>query len=110
MERDACWPIREEVALKVELSSVVCASPNEVSSRIGDEAAILDLDSSVYYGLDPVGARIFDLLQAPTALNDVLAALLAEYEVDEPTARVDLLALVEELLDRGLVVIASDAA
>jgi len=98
------------VVLKVGLSSVVCASPNEVSSRIGDEAAILDLDSSVYYGLDPVGARIFELLQAPTALHDVLATLLAEYQVDEPTARADLLALVEQLVDKRLVVIAGDAA
>jgi len=90
----------------LDLSSVVCASPNEVSSRVGEEAAILELDSAVYYGLDPVGARIFDLLQAPTRLGDVLATVLAEYDVDEPTARADLLALVEELLARRLVVVA----
>jgi hypothetical protein len=110
IERHGCRPARKEVVLKVGLSSVVCASPNEVSRRIGDEigdeAALLDLDSSMYYGLDRVGARIFDLLQAPTALHDVLATLLAEYEVDEPTARADPL----ELVDKRLVVIGGDAA
>jgi hypothetical protein len=94
----------------LDLSSVVCASPNEVSSRVGDEAAILDLDSAVYYGLDPVGARIFELLQKPVPLGEVLATLVAEYEVDEPTARTDLLTLVEDLLDKRLVVVTSGDA
>jgi hypothetical protein len=92
------------------LASVVCASPNEVSSRVGDEAAILDLDGAVYYGLDPVGARIFELLQRPRPLSEVLATVVAEYEVDEPTARTDLLALVEDLLDKRLVVVTSGDA
>jgi hypothetical protein len=61
-------------------------------------------------GLDPVGADLRAACKAPTALHDVLATLLAEYEVDEPTARADLLALVEELVDKRLVVIAGDAA
>jgi hypothetical protein len=98
------------VSTKLGLSTVVCASRNEVSSRVGDEAAILDLDSAVYYGLNPVGARIFELLQQPRPLGEVLATVLAEYEVDESTARTDLLALVEELLDRRLVVVSSGDA
>ena len=73
---------------------------------MGDEAVILDLDRSMYYSLDPVGARVFELLAQPTPLRDVLSTLLAEFEVDEPTARTDLLALVEDLLQNRLVVVA----
>jgi hypothetical protein len=102
--------ISSEVPTEVDLSSVVQVGPNQVSSRVGDEAAILDLDNSVYYSLDPVGTRIFDLIQQPTALSAVLATLLDEYEVDEAIAREDLLAIVGELIDRRLVVVrASDA-
>jgi len=89
----------------VALNAVVCASPNQVSARVGDEVAILDLDMSVYYGLDPVAARIFELLQTPTPLDDVLATVLAEFEVDAPTARADLLAFVDDLIDRKLAVV-----
>jgi hypothetical protein len=88
----------------------VCASANQVSARVGDEVAVLDLDRSIYYGLDPVGARIFELLQKPAALRDVLAAVLAEFDVDAPTARADLLAFVDDLVDRRLAVVqAGDA-
>ena len=89
----------------MDLATRACASSNEVSSRVGDEAAILDLDAGVYYALDPVGARIFELLQQPARLGDVLSTLLAEYEIDEETARGDLLAFVGDLQDKRLVVL-----
>jgi len=88
---------------KATLSMVCCAGPNQVSSRVGDEVAILDLDHSMYFGLDPVGARIWELLQEPTALATVLRAVVAEFEVDEATACADLLALVDELLAQRLI-------
>ena len=87
----------------VGLTTILCASPNQVSSRVGEEAAILDLDSSVYFGLDSVGARVFELLQQPTRVDTVLGQVVEEYEVDEDTARGDLLALLGDLIDNRLV-------
>jgi hypothetical protein len=92
----------------VELSDVVCASANHMASRIGDELAVLDLDRSVYYGLDPVGARIWELLQAPIALSAVRDAMVAEFEVDPAVAGADLIALVEQLRKQQLVTVRSD--
>jgi hypothetical protein len=87
----------------LSLSTLVCASANQVSSRVGDDLVILDLDSCVYYALDLVGARIFELLQQPTSLAAVLAVIAAEFEVDARTAGADLLALVDTLLAQRLV-------
>ena len=93
------------------MSDVACVSASQVSSHVGDEVAILDLDHSVYYGLDPVGARDGELLQKPRSLQSVLDTVLAEFEVDDATARADLLALVDELLEKKLVELRSgDAA
>jgi len=95
---------------KTVLTDVVCASPNQMASRVGDELAILDTDRSVYYGLDSVGARIWELLQAPTPLSAVLDAVVQEFDVDHATASADLLALVEDMIDKQLVDLrASDA-
>lgn len=87
------------------LTDVVCVSASQVASRVGDDVAILDLDRSSYYGLNPVGARIWELIQEPTALSAVLAAVVAEFEVDEATARADLLALIDELIEKRLVTV-----
>jgi hypothetical protein len=87
----------------LSLATVVCATSNQVSSRVGDELVILDLDSCLYYSLDAVGARIFELLQQPTPLRAVADAMVAEFEVDPQTARTDLLALVDTLVAQKLV-------
>jgi hypothetical protein len=84
-------------------ATVVCATSNQVSSRVGDEIVILDLDSCLYYSLDPVGARIFELLERPTPLDAVLDTVVAEFDVDARTARADLLALVDTLVAQKLV-------
>jgi hypothetical protein len=94
---------RVSVPKSVTLTDVVCVSASQVASRVGDEIAILGLDDGVYYGLDPVGARIWELLQQPTPLSRVLATLVLEFEVDEGTAQSDLLVLVSDLLEKKLV-------
>lgn len=82
---------------------VVCAAPNQVSSRVGEEVAVLGLDKAVYYGLNAVGARIWELLQKPVQLDEVATIVSAEYDVDRETARRDLMELAERLLEEGLI-------
>ena len=88
---------------QLALTDIVSVRANQMASRVGDDLAILDLDRSVYYGLDFVGARIWELLQEPTELSTVLSVVVEEFEVDDATARADLLALVHELCDKQLV-------
>jgi len=87
----------------VRWEDVVCAAPNQVSSRVGEEVAVLGLDKAVYYGLNAVGARIWELLQKPVQLDEVATIVSAEYDVDRETARRDLMELAERLLEEGLI-------
>jgi hypothetical protein len=78
-------------------------SPDQVSCDLGGEAAILHLKSAIYYGLDPVGARIWDLLRTPKTLAELRDAVVAEYEVDSETCERDLRDLLEKLAAAGLI-------
>jgi hypothetical protein len=42
--------------------STVVAVRDQVSSDLGGEVAILDLTGGMYYGLDAVGARVWELV------------------------------------------------
>ena len=78
--------------------------PAQVMSRqVGDETVILDLTSGMYFGLDPVGARIWQLLSVGHQMDAVVTSLLNEYEVSEEQLRQDVETLVSELISRGLV-------
>jgi len=91
------------VAVELAIESRVVASKDQVSSDLGSEAAILNLKNSVYYGLDPIGARIWQLVQEPTTLGHIRDVLRAEYDVDEAQLEADIRDLVQELSAHGLV-------
>ena len=81
---------------------IVSAASGQVSSPVGDEVAILGLDRGTYYGLNPSGARIWKLLEKPIRVSEIHKAIVEEYEVDEGTARQDLLEVLAKLSEAGL--------
>jgi hypothetical protein len=95
--------------LPLSVHSVVVATSDQVSCPLGEESAILNLKNTVYYGLDPVGARIWNLLQQPRTVGELRDALLAEYEVDPDRCEHDLVGLLEEMLNEGLIQVRSAA-
>ncbi len=81
----------------------VVAARDQVSAQLDGEAVILSLADGVYYGLDPVGATVWALLEQPRTLAELRDAVVAEYEVDAPTAEADLRRLLGEMAGRALV-------
>jgi len=83
--------------------STVVVAKEQVSCDLGGEVAILNLKSAVYYGLDPVGARIWNLIQEPKRIKEIYEILLKEYNVEPGRCERDLLALLEKLVEEGLI-------
>lgn len=83
--------------------SVVVAARDQVSCDLAGEAAILNIKSGMYYGLDPVGAQIWKLIQQPRRVDEVRETLLSEFEVEPERCEQDLIALLEKLLVEGLI-------
>jgi hypothetical protein len=75
-----------------------------MARTVGDETVILDLASGTYFGLDPVGARIWALMGERKTLAEICATMLEEYEVEREQLETDVLRLSGELVERGLVV------
>ena len=56
-----------------------------------------------YFGLDPVGARIWELMGEGKTLSEVCGQMLEEYEVSREELEGDTLRLAQELADQGLI-------
>jgi len=79
--------------------------PSQVMGRsVGDETVILDLESGTYFGLDPVGARMWALMGEGKTLGEVCDVMLEEYDVTRQRLEEDLLNLAGELAEKGLIV------
>ena len=94
---------------KLSKNSIIAAAKEQVSCDLAGEAAILDLKSGQYYGLNSIGARIWSLIQEPHSISEVLHTLLAEYDVDALQCEQDLFALVQKLAASGLIEVQDDA-
>jgi|APFre7841882724_1041349.scaffolds.fasta_scaffold609546_1 hypothetical protein len=70
---------------------------------LGDEAVLLSLASERYFSLDPVGTRIWTLLVEDPSLRQAFATLCAEYDVEPDRLETDLLELIGQLAEAGLV-------
>lgn len=82
----------------------VAAGADQVSCELEGEAVILHLAEGVYYGLDPVGALVWRLVDAgERTVAELADAVAAEYAVDRGTAEADLAELLGDLAARGLV-------
>jgi hypothetical protein len=76
-----------------------------LARRIADETMILNMKTGVFYRLDPIGTRFFDLLRSTGDLQEVYRQLLSEYDVSAARLEADLLALCEELQATGISVL-----
>ena len=89
----------------LDLSAIVTPSPDVLVQELDGEAVVLNLNSERYFGLDDVGTRIWQQLREHGRLERVCEEMQKEYDVDESTLLADVLRLVEELIDAGIVTV-----
>lgn len=83
------------------LSARFAPRPDVVFRTVGTESILLDLEGGLYYGLDEVGTRVWMLL-ADLSGEDVCRRLVQEFDVTLDQARADVAALIDQLVERGL--------
>ena len=89
--------------MNITLSTLISIPEAVYTQDIDDETILLDIESGHYFGLDPVGTRMWQLLRQHGALRPAYETLLTEYEVAPERLETDLLALTEKMIEKGLV-------
>ncbi|MHB1097532.1 MAG: PqqD family peptide modification chaperone [Gemmatimonadaceae bacterium] len=92
------------MATPLSLDDTVVVSNDQVAADLAEEVVILGMKEGVYFSVSAVAARIWALLQTPRRVADVVVTLTSEYDVPADACTADVLAFVEELAARGLVV------
>ena len=88
----------------LSLDSIVTAIPEQTSVELAEEVVVLDFRNGEYFGLNPVAAAVWSLIQEPRSLEEVRSALLDRFTgVSEEQCTEELMRLVGELLELGLV-------
>ena len=83
--------------------SMVVASQELVSCDLAGEVVILHLKSGMYYGLNAVGSRIWNLIQTPMRVNDIREVLLQEHDVAPEQCERDLILFLDDMAVHELI-------
>jgi len=84
-------------------------SDGVVFRELDGEAVLLNLDSGMYFGLDRVGTRAWQLLEQHGRIEDVIDRLREQYDVAPDILRPDVARLLASLLEKGLIVAVTGA-
>lgn len=84
-------------------SSKIVVSKDVVSCDLGGETALLEMNEGVYYGLNELGTVIWELIQKPITLQEIVDSIIDQYEVDQKICFADLTELIEQMVENKLV-------
>lgn len=78
-------------------------SDQAIANSVGDEMVVLHLANGTYFGLDPVGAMLWEGLQKGDLPGRVCEQILERYDIDRATAENDLREFLNDLATGDLI-------
>lgn len=85
------------------LDSALRIPENVLFTRVEEDAVLLNTRTNQYFALSDVGVRLWNLLGEGKSFRTAYESLLDEYEVHGIQLERDLLELVSQLMEHGLV-------
>lgn len=87
----------------IGLDIIVTQAPGLVTADMDGETVMLNIENGKYFGLDSIGSRIWELIEEPYVVRDLVAALQKDYDVEENDCQNDTLMFLNTLHDKGLI-------
>jgi hypothetical protein len=112
-----CVPVRTLVFIRVNAintctglhvqeiaeSTVARRTDDVLATTIDDEAVILEMDSGTYYGFNETATFVWEQLEEPQAVSNLLSALVEEYDVDPEQCERNLETVLTDMAEYGLI-------
>lgn len=89
--------------MSLSLDSMVVATSDHAATDLADELVILNLKNGTYYGLNPVGASVWKLIQQPHRVRAICESVMQTYDVEQTRCQADVLELLHALSTHGLI-------
>ena len=87
----------------IDLNAKMVRNREIVFSNMDSDTVMMSIEMGEYYGTNPVGSRIWELLEQPRTLAGICDILMAEYNVPAQECRRDVLEFVGQLFEKKLV-------
>lgn len=87
----------------IDLQTVVRRAEGFTTAPVRDELMMLNVEHGAYYSLDPIAAEIWNMLEQPARVSELVQALQKRYDVGSAQCEADVLAFLAALLQNGMI-------
>lgn len=77
--------------------------PDLISADMDGDTVMMNIERGDYFGIGGVGPRVWELLENPVTLADLVATLCSEFQVDTATCEADLRVFLQQLHEHDLI-------
>ena len=84
------------------LNSIIQRDPEVIAAEAAQDLIMVNIASGYYYGLSDVARKIWDAIERPKRVSDLIDDLTGSYHIDSSSCEDQTLSFLEALLDEGL--------
>ena len=84
------------------LNSIIQRDPEVISAEADQDLIMVSVATGYYYGLSDVAREIWDAIERPKRISDLIDNLTASYRIDLSSCKDQTISFLEALLDEGL--------
>lgn len=88
--------------IEISADSIVSRSREIVAGEIDDEIVMMSVEKGAYYALDPIGSSIWELIETPIKVSELVDRLLFMYDVERETCERDVMTFLKKLHENGI--------
>jgi len=92
------------------LNSIIQRDPEVIFSEADKDLIMVSIPSGCYYGLSHVAREIWDAIERPKRVSDLVGGLTARYDVSSSLCEQQTLSFLQALLDEGLLQVKEGSA
>lgn len=93
----------------ISLSDVIVQGKGNIVSDMGEEKVMLSVHNGKYYNLGEIGSKIWDLIDIPVTVEQLITTLMSEYDVDRIECEQQVVSFLGHLSEEGLIQLEQEA-
>ena len=92
----------------IRMDSKIVRDNEIIFSDMDGETVMMSVERGEYYGINPIGSRIWGLLESPKKVSELGDVLQPDYDVTPEQCARDVLLFLNQMLEKGIIKIVNE--
>ncbi len=91
--------------MSITLQSLIARNLEIITNEIDDELVMMSVEEGKYFGLNAIGASIWEQLEEPKTIESIVNILLDKFEVNQEQCEKESLDFISEMIKKNVILV-----